>query len=172
MSGWVWGSLSHQSLSQFPVFETMDCRCCLLKMKRLLFRRRLACFDICNNRHSLWSLSHTLNWPLQHLVVLTHILGFGVTDVSSFVKDVMFLFLILLVAFVWFSRGEGVKSLFCHFKMKYNLLTLINLAFWKIHFYTHFLPPDENFLTTDDWGIAAFVSFKGNLILLREGLRA
>lgn len=67
---------------------------------------------------------------------------------------------------------KGVKSSFCLFKMKSSLLTLINLAFWKTHFLSspYFLPPPENLLTTIGREIAAFVSFKGNLIFLRERL--
>lgn len=56
-----WVCLSYQSLSQFPLVETMDCWVCPLRRRNLLFRNGLfALSDICNNRLPLSSLSHTL----------------------------------------------------------------------------------------------------------------
>ena len=60
--------------------------------------------NLCNNRHP-----HRFPTPLFDLYSIWWFsLVFGVWGhgVSSFVKDVLFLFLILLVAFVWFFNGE------------------------------------------------------------------
>lgn len=74
----------------------------------------------------------------------------------------MFLFRIL-VAFVWFSKREGVKLfLFCHFKTKYSLLTEINLAFWK--------NSPTPFLSVLALVGKLLLLFQGNLILSRERL--
>lgn len=87
----------------------------------------------------------------------THILGFGVTDVSHFVKDIQFLFLVLLVAFVWFSREVVKSSLFCHFKTKYSLLTchfsIMKNSFFMALIFCHLMKTSS-------------LSWVGNLLLL------
>lgn len=97
----VWGSLCRQSLSQLqsPLFETTNCWFCPLRMKHLPFRNRLvALSDVCNNRLSLSSLSHTLIWPLQHLVVYSYWdLGSQMSLILSKTYNFCFLFSWLLL---------------------------------------------------------------------------
>lgn len=73
--------------------------------------------DICNNKRPLSSLSHTLIWPSQHLMVLTRVLGFGVTESLVLSKTCYFCFSFFWLLLCGSLVEKGVKSLFCHLKI-------------------------------------------------------